>query len=679
MKFLKYIYSIIALALLSSCTEEIISPRHEDVKEGEAHISLDISLNIAEMRKAGTRALGDKPDYSKLKLYVFEFEGVDMKDPLSNPLSENYTDSIENYEVAQDGDLHFNLTLRKYDDPRILHFIATEDQNLQFTPGYEGYMIPGIQVDNSTPAYWHRVEFPNGYGEYDTSGENFTTDVKLKEILDHVPMISNFAKISLTSTAPNFTFEGFALINQPTKGTVCPWDVYKSKFPDFLNGSSILTYDEINKDYNGYWPFNATATQNITNKNVEAATYDTEAKYIYERPNSSLFNPVVIMKGRRAQDGESTYYKLDLGRKNAETGLFEYYNILRNFEYNVRVTSVGAKGYDTAQEAMNGVVYNNFSFDVNTRNMLNVSDSKNMLWVNKTTFVVTQEDQTEIELLFRYKKEIGTNGGTLSNDDIKVIVNPGDAIENVEENVEYGTTDDTDGWRSVKIKTVNPDGDRKSGSVVIYDPATGLGRTISIVVRNPWLYTDAGVWGGNYNYYDQFMEAGEEGTRQPWEGYVSSDEGLGQPLTVRFHIPDDIPESLFPITFTFESDRQNIENNKVGNLTVEYGPSYFDPTQRTIKYTKTVTWANYNSELTKEDELGTIVDDDNDGITSHVVRARFQTIAPIVTGEKTMIRVYNPYMRVSTDAESQYLEVSFRGKEGKAPDYAPEDDPTPSE
>ena len=89
------------------------------------------------------------------------------------------------------------------------------------------------------------------------------------------------------------------------------------------------------------------------------------------------------------------YYKLDLGKAD-DSNLFQFYDILRNFEYAITVRQIDADGYTTAEAALNGVVYNNFSFDVNTRNMANVSDGDNMLWVNQTTFVVTSPDETTI-------------------------------------------------------------------------------------------------------------------------------------------------------------------------------------------------------------------------------------------------------------------------------------------
>lgn len=474
----------------------------------------------------------------------------------------------------------------------------------------------------------------------------------------------------------SFRLMGFQIINQPKNGYIAPWDATKMKFPDFLgDDKKILSYAAIDAVYKGRTPNNE-----VDVTDPSATSFDMNVKYIYERPASSINNPVIIMEGQRISTGEDgnvteiddepKFYKLDLGYLG--TGkLFSYYDILRNFEYGISIDKVVAEGYDSAQEAYEGVVFNNFSFDVNTKQMLNVSNGEDMLWVNQTTFVVTNASETTISFKYRYLSDISNNGGTNANGDIKFKnLATGEAIGNIT----YGTTNDAEGWRTVTITTPEPTTTRKSQEFIVYNPNTGLGRTITIIVRTPWLYTDAGVWGGNYNYYQQFID--NVTAREAWNGYVSSNSEIGQPLTVRFHIDDNIPEAMFPLTFTFESNRQNIENNKVGNLLVEYGSSLFGAGATTIKYKKTVTWADYNSALTKDNETGTIVDDDNDGITSHVVRARFQTILPIVENEETTIRVYNPYMRVQGRTDN-YLDVSFRGKEGTAPDYGP--DWTPKE
>lgn len=667
MKILRYIFPILTLISLGSCSDELQSVGEPAGEEGGNTIKVDVTLNVADIAAASSRAFTDKPDYSDLKLQVVEY--VLASGPLDgNMFTTNYTDSIKNITTNGDGDVHFSIVLNKTDEPRVLNFIATpKDVELTVPYGLEGTSVPGLTLTDQTPAYWQRVEFPDGYGVYDSEGK-WTTNEQVQGKLTHVPMIRNFAKVSLrVADGAGFTLEGFALLNRPAVGTVAPWNTTTMEFPTFLSGDKLLSYSDINATYHGRSPGNQ-----VIEADPATATYNTEAKYLYERPQSSINNPVVIMRGRRNGATASTYYKIDLGYKD-ENNLFRYYNILRNFEYAITVNAVGADGYDTPQAAMDGVVFNNFSFDINTRQMLNVSNGRDMLWVNQTTFVVTNADQREITLRYRYKKNISNSGGTASNGDIRFLdLETGEAIDNIT----YGTSDDNDGWRQVTITTPIPTSDRKMQEFVVYDPTTGLGRTITIVVRTPWFYTNAGVWGGNYNYYDQFIFNEKE--REEWNGFVSSSTTIGQPLTVRFHIDDNIPEALFPLTFTFESDRQNIENNKIGNLVVVSGPSFFDASKTTIKYVKTVTWADYNSELTHENQTATIVDDDNDGITSHVVRARFQTILPISTEQWTTIYVYNPYIRVQ-GSESDYLEVRFRGKEGTAPDYDLTDPTTPTE
>lgn len=665
MKFLN-IVPVACLSLLSACSDGIVPvTQPDDVPSGMFKVG--VTINVADIAAAQTRAFSDAPDYTNLDLHIIEFElGPTPFD--GSVLTNDYTEKIEEPTLNEDGDIHFKLTLYKAFEPRVLHFIAVpKGTELNIPPGLEGAVIPTLTLTDSTPAYWQRIEFPAGYGTFDAAGE-WQEDASVQTKLQHVPMICNFAKLSM-SVVPDagFELEGFQILNQPQSGYITPWDAAKMEFPKFLGGDSkMLSYAAIDAYYKGRTPNNEADV-----KDPATASFDNIAPiYIYERPASSINNPLIIMKGRRTSDTEPKYYKLDLGY--LDEGLFSYYDILRNFEYAISINKVEAEGYSTAQDAFNGVVFNNFSFDLNTRQMLNVSNGKDMMWVNQTTFVVTNSDDTEISFKYKYLSDVGTNGGTNANDKIRFKnLDTGEAVAAIVK----GTADDADGWRTVTITTVVPDAARKMQEFIVYNPETGLGRTISVIVRTPWLYTNAGVWGGNYNYYQQFIDNVK--AREEWNGYVSSDTEIGQPLTVRFHIDDNIPEAMFPLTFTFESNRQNIENNKVGNLLVNYGPSYFGTGATTIKYVKTVTWADYNSELKKDNETGTIVDDDDDGITSHVVRARFQTILPVGLNEETIIRVYNPYMRVQGGSDN-YLDVSFRGKEGTAPDYGPDDVPSNS-
>ncbi|WP_300502752.1 hypothetical protein [uncultured Duncaniella sp.] len=645
MKFFKYIIPVLTLWLLGACSDDLQPDKGQQpvVDQGDT-IRLNVSLNVADMTEASSRAFGDVPDYSDLKLYVAEFVLGDS--PLEGSVLSNICD-VENENLNSDGDIHFSLTLNKTFEPRVLHLMAVpKSVELNIPYGLEGAVIPAIIFDNSTPVYWQRIEFPDGYGSF--NGEAWTTAPDLVGKLTHVPMIRNFAKVSLNVTDPNFTLTGFAVLNTPVKGTAAPWNSTSMSFPAFLNGNSVLSYSEISNGYNGISP-----SVEVENSDPEAAVYDTASKYLYERPASSINNTVVIMAGRKA-GGQEKFYKIDLGYADDDK-VFHYYNILRNFEYAITVTKVGAEGYATKQEAMDGVVFNNFSFDINTNQMLNISDGTDMLWVNQTTFVVTDEANTTVSFRYRYKKNISSGGGTLANGEMRFRdLVAGDAIISVE----YGTTDDSDGWREVRITTPTPTLQRKSQEFVIFNPNSGLGRTINLIVRRPWYYTDLQMWGGNYNVPEDFDKTDKNG----WQNFASTT--TGQPLTVFLRIEDNIPESVFPLTFTFESDRQNIENNKIGNLIVTSGPSLFDNSKTTIQYVKTVTWTDYNTVLSKENPTALLVT--RDGETYRRVRARFLSIYPISTTETTTIRVYNPYMKLENDNDS-YADITFRGKAGTPP------------
>lgn len=649
--------------MLVACNDDPVAPPVVPVDEGETFM-LDVSLDVADISTAQSRAFSDTPDYGNLKLYMVEFEGG------GSPLENNFIrqiNTIEGETVNADGDVHFKVTLVKADQPRILHLIAlpkTAEFKIDYLTGLEGAIMPALKVSDDTPAYWQRVEFPKGYGHYVYNGNDYTWetygDVKTK--LTHVPMLCNFAKVSLTSSATGFTLEGFALMNRPKEGSMVPYISSSNTFPTFLNSSGQLDYSTIDAAYKGYTP-----STKVTDNDPAAATFDKKDKFLYERPHSSLNNPVVIMQGSR--NGKSMFYKIDIGYKDETTNLFHFYDILRNFEYAINVTSVGADGYATAQDALNGVVFNNFSFDVQTKQLLSISDGKALLQTNNTTFVVTSPDSTNITLYYKYEDlttstkpkdnntiEFLDEKTGLKNDAIK-----GDAITLLTISDDDESAGAYEGWRKVTITTPTPKSDRVSQEIVMFDPSTGLGRIITIIVRIPWKFIEPGVWGGTYYYLSQYVDT--------WSGFVSNSTTTGQPLTVRFRIGDNIPEAMFPLKFVFEADKQNIQNNYVDNLVVSPGESLFPKvTTNVIKYVKTISWANYNTY--KSEKQSGLIDKGADGTEHHYVTAHFLTIDPITTATTT-IRVQNPYMSTEPDAEkpTHYFDVTFNGKGGSAPTY----------
>lgn len=372
------------------------------------------------------------------------------------------------------------------------------------------------------------------------------------------------------------------------------------------------------------------------------------------------------------------YYKLDIG-KNNDQNIFRYHNIIRNFWYEIKLNKVDSDGYATVEEAIRGVVYNNFSFDVNTRQMRAISDGQKMIWVNKTTFVVNDVDSTTVKFQYRFDDNIATAG---YNTDKLKFIDEKTGVEITNANIKdlsggmitfWGSATDvgTEGWKQTEFITVDPTDRGQSYAFIAYDKDSGIGRTINVIVRQPWEYIDLGVWGGNYNTRKQFINTSYP--KDQWEGFVSTNSA-GQPLTVVFTIDNELPESIFPLTFTLEAELQNIENNKIGTLVVTSGSSFFDgQNSNRIKYEKTVTWTEYNTELSLNNITGTKVTHD-DGTVLHRVRCRFLTIMQIDNATERKIRIHNDYFKVknttgNTVTYSKYGEVSFKGKTGIAPNW----------
>lgn len=634
LKCLKNIAAYAALTVLGACSQNDM-PEHNYPGEDDNTFTVSASLNVPLLGQTQTRSLGETPDYSNLKLYAIEFECVNADDPSQNVLLNIYDSGDEITDEQFDGNdlVTFNIRLNKSEEARILHLVAVpNDVNLEIGYGTEAYVIPNLYTTDNKDAYWKRIVFTDGYG---VQGETeWQTSDATKQKLTEVPMLRNFAQISVTNAATNdFELTGFAVMNVADRGSVAPWNYSKGEFAEFLNDREMKSYSDISsaegEGYPGYLP----GGYSLTNLSAEGMAFDTQSKYIYERPfpQTNLDRTFVIVSGRYGTDQTDTYYKVDLGKSEAN-GIFSYYNLLRNINYHITIREVGTSGYPTASEAATGVVYNNFSFDVDTQRLTNISDGSDILFVNFTSAVITRPDQTNIEFKYRYRT-VGSSP-VYNNDNLTFIgLDPGSVIQSVS----GPSADDGAGWRTVTIKTFDPDDDVKTQSFTLVDPETRLGRTITLILRNPWQLLNPEEFAGRFTWTYPTEEQATQ--RRGKAGYQT-----GRYLTVFFNLPDELNEAMFPLTFTVESDRQDIENDPVGNLLVTSGPSMFVTGATRIQYLKTVTWRQYNEEKTKENPNNTIVE--VGGRKIHRVRCRFLTTTSVPAGTNSLItnvKVQNPY------------------------------------
>lgn len=620
--------AVAASLVLGACSEETLRPDVPDADGGEG---VRVSIAIPDMPRLATRAFGDTPA-ADLKLTVFEFEMG--SDPTNTFLTKIYqAETLTQTNVANGATVDFRINdLLMTESPRVLHFVVAP-QHLDARYASEAVVFSNLSVRDNSQAYWGRVEFPNGYGTVDKNMKPQLTD-EAKQKLTGVNVLRNFAKVSVevaaTATA-NFQLTGFELVNVPTSGTVAPYNTGRQEFPQmFDDAGTMLGYLAVAGNGSGQQGYSGIMPANCGFRNLEEnfspvadggrPAWSTSPAYLYEHPFESTRRTYVILQGNyrptTTDAWQTCYYKIDLVRLNEESGMTEYYDILRNYDFHINVTGVSAPGASTASEAISGVSYNNISAYVDARDMLQISDGANIVEVSKTNIIFT--NTTPVEFLYRYSPVGGFSSETTNAKLHTNGLNAGDVIASVTDPEVYTDADGVVWVKRVITPKPIPEAGTREQSFYVVD-ADGLGREIRLVAHVPYDYSDIEVYPGSEN--GRPTSAAGQGTVSPLSG---------QPFTVYFNLPAGMPEAMFPLTFILESNRQNMENNPIGTLVVTSGQTGFPTTEvyevPRIKYRKTVSYAEY---LYKTDANNNLITDGAGNYvenTDHTVRCRFRTI-----------------------------------------------------
>lgn len=659
------------MGLLAGCNSDLPVP---DVPEEAAGATISGSIVIPEMNVVQSRALGNTPG-NNLKLTILEFDLVTRK-PEQTFISRVYQAETT---PRTDGTVGFKVTLNLdgSNTAKQLQFVVANDF---VNPGNGSIasLLPTMSVSGNNEAYWGKIDFENGYETQEENGTLvLTNDCKAK--FNNIPVIRNFARIGVEEVLDNFELLGFDIVNVPNSGTIAPWDSGDGEsrqphIPDLLNGSAMWDYNHITdvSGYSGTLPagvgfynqeFDAARWVDGENSNMRSI----QDRFLYEHPYEPDRRTYLIVQGvyrYTDEDGTSQskrgFYKVDIG-KLAEDGTFQYYNIIRNINYKVKIQSVTAPGTATVAEAIARAPFNNLLAATETSTMLNVSDGKNMLIVNDMNHIIVNNGET-VEILYRYLTDVTGNKNEANDaEGLHYIVGDGDVIAK-NTNGEWDITETTStnaagNWVCLKVKTKDPDPRNTYTQTITIVDGEGLGRTITLISHQPWQYvpivpntnppTTAIIQPGSYNWY-------ETAASQNFSNKA------GEEMTVYFNLPNDLPDSMFPLDFILEAINQGLENNKIGTMTVTYGPSLFNSEVTAIQYIKTVSLNEYKFMYKARDPK----DPDSDVIdvgkpnTNHTIRCRFTTITAVGDGSSAVVRIHNPYFSPDAEASASRVEMT---------------------
>lgn len=581
MKRLLYILSLAVLAF--ACTPELKDTGLNSA-DLEGKVLIDFSVQIPDVAPS-TKAMAEKPALKNLMVAVFDKEGYLVESAFAKGntvlATENGTKCL--YQVA--------LTQSK--ERRIIHFIGNAPESLRF--GTEETVLSYVKSElgsDNEDLYWYRREVPSISGVNMTLDPVYQATPQTEKAFDDIPLIRNFARISLVNAATsNFELESWTVVNTYKIGTCAAYNTSKGEFVEYFNyvDSQEEEYQQLGIKELGTPKTLATLLGENYKSNVpanvdkvsveEAKSKLSSAQYYYAYERDVTTDPAyIIAYGTYKGDGKNNkcYYKIGLYDNDGKS-----FPLLRNFQYTLTITKVERAGYDSFEEASTSTGSGNISTAQETLSLVYISDGVASLSVDYTEKMIVEEGDVPLGFNFISDVEKGIVG-SLSN--VRVIVNKpegtaGAAIAKVNGTpVAAGYEIKPNDW-TLEITPVTPTSVSKKQSFTIYADYEKDDQTITIQRTVTYI-----VW----EKQSLIVEC------VPNE--IPRERGADMDLQVT--LPGGLSSSMFPLDLKIEAANLSITpNNEKDHMPVQTGLSVIpDKNGKSAFYfIKTVQWAEYQA------------------------------------------------------------------------------------
>ena len=618
-----------------------------DPEADGARVTLKITIPSNPSAMPGTKSLGENIELNELRLAVFGGNGF-LKEYIKAELDNDGPKTIEYYTEwdEENGEWKpnskqtaqgytYTVSLPLSESRRTIHFIGNGPSSLPF--GAADEILPSLMSgeNNDTEqkqAYWQILKVggirakKSADGKYylDEHGnaitaeglkngtQHYQVDAHTEGLFQGIQLIRNFSRIEVDAAPEsNFTVISYALYNAPMHGTIVPFNTRTNTFVEDYQSKKISDLDDARYPANLPAGTGFTAPNYVTDNFIvqsdgsfkvpaagvgRPAIYETDGSvkyekkpvYIFERPIPSSDVPPTFLvvygyfddpdKGTQGHTDLSRYcfYKVELYRIDREHQISRYYPIYRNFEYEVLMTKVLAPGYSTPEAAAESAGNADVSADVATTHLLDISDGFARLkvspWIAHTfTSAVTSESDYSRILQAHFSLLSGVSGVSMSDHPVTAKRLPMESEGGNLINEEFPAVGDPDenGWRTITFTTEGP---------------TDVSRSQKIRITGTYLDGEREV----PVYRDVTI------TVQPLQDIMVTvtpsqvKKQIGEVLTLKVFIPDDLAESMFPLAFTIEPEDMTLAPaNDESNLPVAYGPSISLHDNYTSDHTKT--------------------------------------------------------------------------------------------
>ncbi|MBO4657721.1 MAG: hypothetical protein J5639_08120 [Bacteroidales bacterium] len=669
---LKYIFLAFLVAAMTSCVPEL-PDLHTDEdglkypEEGKAEIMM--SVEVPGNRLASTKTMGDLPDITSFRVVVFGSSGF-LKESVEVASGDFVAATTNGSSTKYMLNVHLSVT----DSKRLrINVIANCNKRLPWK-NEDVVLNQNAYTEGTQDAYWCRFILPNGITlkkeavwnpesesdemVYVKVGEYYQATDDVVAAFTDLPMLRNFAKVSVESTTPQLVLDAsstMAVINRPDRGSVAP---YRTADGAFLVGYRDSTYAQLKNSYNGFAP----ESMQLIDSDPDHVTFVpcgkdnttgkiTGGQFIFERPKPGagdapsyliihgIYYPLKSpwtrstlpddWKEKEAaaathgtyvdySSGKDSYYKIDFSDDDG------YYAILRNFRYHIRITNVSKAGAETPGEAGSIGGSADISSDPNIVGLNDISDGYGRIAVSYVERTLVQGDPA-VELKYKFIPNVDDGDASVNN---KLVSEGGPVTITIGEKEGGSPINVFSSTLSSQIGTGTDIGNETNGKIRVlsdYQDTEGY-RTIKFTCNTPSSQGKATQTiriSGTIDQYKtiyrdvkfilmekQIMTVtclADEPNSDYNEDFVEDISGEG--VNVNITIPILLPESVFPLHFNIESSKLSITPNTAKytseNLPVESGYSICEgnESKKSFHYVKTLSYAEYN-ELPENQDTG---------------------------------------------------------------------------
>lgn len=523
------------LVMLTSCANDILEVFGGS---GEATDGVPVTLTFEAAFPGGGAPTRSVNSITNLTLLVFNEEHrylyrakATLEEIVDAPIGVTFLPDGVKEKPVGDKLYRFSVRLMTSSKPRIIHFVADYDNldavmgdDLDHQGADEGEVVPPIlSKDTDDFTYWQVFHF-NNIEENSFKNKAFE-------------LLRDKARITVLND-PNsgFDLKGFSIHNAPNCGTIAS---YQSKLqldpadPRAFYRDVMYTFP--------IDPTRPTVPANIELIKKGATQSNLNPINIFEYSNTEA-GPTkqlsIVLYGKRSVDTDYSYYKLDMVQDiyaDADKKIFvgtQHVDIVRNFNYIIKITSSNGTGYPTYDEAVRNPGSNNLFGSVELQDYGDVTDGEYTLVVDNTNAVMTLPGQ--------FLSQISFSGKGLSNppsQDVRVFLNTHECDGDIQGDpyIDYAKYDRNTGVLNVNVKDIPTDADQHYTFNVVGTPPdkpqTHIQRTITLTLRK------------RYNFNLRLEEKDPIYRKQ------------GSEVDLTFTIPGTLPSTLFPFDIYIAADQ----------------------------------------------------------------------------------------------------------------------------